>query len=567
MYVEVVANRKSPPAILLRETFREGGKVRKRTIANLSSFSMAQVASFKLLLKGQLLAPVDELFNVVASRHHGHADAVVHAMKRLKLDKLLGAKRCRERQLVMVMIAARILHPRSKLATATSLGNTTLPELLGIEGTNENELYVAMDWLLERQKRIEKKLAKRHLPEGSLALYDLSSSYFEGDKCPLAARGYSRDRKKGKLQLNYGLLTDRRGCPIAISVFKGNVSDCKTLLPQVKMLRDNFSLDDFVIVGDRGMITQTQIRALREEDVQWITALRPGGIRKLIEDRSVTPELFDERNLAEIEHPDFPGERLVVCRNPEVAKRRVAKRNSMLDATTRELETVCRMVNTGRLSGQDKIGLRAGRVVNKYKMAKHFVLDVKDDSFTFERNDTTISTEAALDGIYIVRTSLPKDSMVHSNVVRSYKLLSNVERAFRTIKTDNLYVRPIHHRTEQRVRAHILLCMLAYYVRWYMLEAWRPLLYCDEDQAAKLLRDPVAPATRSNQANRKASTKTTADGTRAHSFRSLLDDLSTLVRNTCTRPRTEDADAPFDVDTRPSHLQLRALDLIKTIQL
>ncbi len=567
MYVDVVPNRNSPPAILLRESFREDGKIRKRTIANLSSLSMAQVEGLRLVLKGRPLAPVDELFDVVSSRHHGHAAAVTQAMKRLKFSTLLGAKRSRERQLVMAMVAARVLDPRSKLATATCWGNTTVPELLDAEDTNENELYQAMDWLLERQERIEKKLAKRHLQDGSLALYDLSSSYFEGDTCPLAARGYSRDRKRGKLQVNYGLLTDRRGCPIAISVFKGNVGDSTTLLPQVKTLRERFGLNDFVIVGDRGMITQTQINSLSEEDVQWITALRPGAIRKLVEDDSVKPTLFDERNLAVIEHPEFPGERLVVCRNPDVARRRIAKRNSMLDATTQELEKVCRMAKAGRLRGQDKIGLRVGRVVNKYKMAKHFVLDVQQDAFTFKRNEASIAAEAALDGLYIVRTSLSKERMAPDDVVRSYKLLSQVERGFRSIKTQDLHVRPIHHRTEERVRAHILLCMLAYYVRWHMLEAWRPLLYCDEEQAAKLTRDPVMAATRSEGAKRKTATKRTSEGTPVHSFRTLLNELSTVVRNTCSRTRHKGDGSTLDIDTTPSALQQRALDLINTIQL
>ncbi|MDP7491183.1 MAG: IS1634 family transposase, partial [Arenicellales bacterium] len=496
MYVDVVPNRKSPPAILIRESFRERGKIRKRTVANLSDLPMRQVESLRLLLKGRQLAPVDELFNVIASRHHGHASAVVRAMKRLKIDTLLE-KHSRQRQLVLAMIAARILDPRSKLATANCFDNTTLPELLDARGATEDELYGAMDWLLERQERLENKLAKRHLSEGALALYDLSSSYFEGSTCPLAARGYSRDRKKGKLQVNYGLLTDRRGCPVAISVFEGNVSDTTTLLPQVKTLRERFGLTDFVLVGDRGMITQKQVTALREDDVQWITALRPEAIRKLIRDNTVQPSLFDARNLAEIEHADFPDERLVVCRNSDLAKLRTAKRQSLLEATANELEKVCRMVTSGRLRGQDKIGVRVGRAINKYKVAKHFILDIGDDCFAFKRDEDKIAAEAALDGLYIVRTSLPVARMDRDEVVRSYKQLSQVERSFRSMKTMDLHVRPIYHRTEPRVRAHILLCMLAYYVRWHMLEAWRPLLFCDEELDAKRTRDPVAPAKRS----------------------------------------------------------------------
>jgi len=567
MYIDVVPNRDSPPAILLRESFREDGKVRKRTVANLAGFSPLQVEGMRLVLKGKHVVTVEDAFDVIASRHHGHAAAVTLAMKRLKLDKLLGPKPCRERQLVLAMLAARVLDPRSKLATANCLGNTTLPELWNAHDADENELYDAMDWLLERQERIENKLAKRHLKEDAIALYDLSSSYFEGTTCPLAALGHNRDRKKGKLQVNYGLLTDKRGCPIAVSVFKGNVGDPTTLLPQVQILRERFRLRSFVLVGDRGMITQKQIGTLREEDVSWIGALRPGAIRKLVADDTIQMGLFDERNIAEIQHLDFPGERLVVCRNQDLAKLRSNKRLDLLDATTAELDKVVRMVANGRLRGQDKIGVRIGRVVNKYKVAKHFILDIADDSFAFERNDDAIAAEAALDGLYVIRTNLPAERMERDEIVRSYKLLSQVERSFRSIKTMDLHVRPIHHRTENRVRAHIFLCMLAYYVRWHMLEAFRPMLFCDEDLDAKRTRDPVAPAQRSAAADHKAASKLTSDGARVHSFRTLLEDLSTIVRSTCRRPCADDAESSFDVDTRPSKTQQRALDLIASIQL
>jgi hypothetical protein len=566
MYIDVVPNRNSPPAVLLRESLREGNKVRKRTVANLSGLDAHQIEGLRQILKGKRVVAIEDVFDVIASRHHGHAAAVVTAIKRLSIDKLLGAKPCRERQLVLAMIAARVLDPRSKLATASCLGITTLPELFDAQDATEDELYDAMDWLLQRQERIENKLAKRHLAEDAITLYDLSSSYFEGRTCPLAALGHNRDGKRGKLQVNYGLLTDRRGCPIAVSVFKGNVGDPTTLLPQVRIVRDRFGIERFVLVGDRGMITQKQVDALREQDVEWITALRPGAIRKLVEDKSIEMSLFDERALAEIEHLDFPGERLVVCRNPELAQLRSAKRLDLLHATTGELDKVARMVANGRLCGKDKIGVRIGRVVNKYKVAKHFVLDIADDSFSFARNDATIRAEAALDGLYVIRTSLHADRMERDAVVRSYKLLSQVERSFRSIKTMDLHVRPIYHRTESRVRAHIFLCMLAYYVRWHMLEAWRPLLFCDEDLDAKTTRDPVAPAKRSADADRKAATKRTADGSRAHSFQTLLQDLSTIVRNTCRRPAAPDDDATFDSDTRPSHNQQRALDLIDSIR-
>lgn len=566
MYIDVVPNRNSPPAILLRESFRDGGKVRKRTVANLSALTPQQVDGLRLVLQGKRVAAVEDAFDVVASRHHGNALAVVSAMRRLGIDKLLGSQPSRERQLVLALIGARILTPRSKLATARCLDNTTLPELLDAPNATEDELYAAMDWLLQRQERIENKLAKRHLQNDSIALYDLSSSYFEGRTCPLAALGYSRDGKRGKLQVNYGLLTDREGRPIAVSVFDGNVGDPTTLMPQVRILRDRFGLDRFVLVGDRGMITTKQVHSLSDESVDWITALRPEAIRKLVDDTTIEMSLFDERNLAEIEHPDFPGERLIVCRNPELAKLRAHKRADLLDATTEELTKVVRMVQSGRLRGQDKIGVRVGRVVNKYKVAKHFLLDIRDSSLAFTRNDETIRDEAALDGLYVIRTSLPVERMECDEVVRSYKLLTQVERAFRSLKTMDLHVRPIFHHTESRVRAHIFLCMLAYYVRWHMLEAWRPLLFCDEELDAKATRDPVAPAHRSLDADRKAFTKRTVQGQPVHDFQSLIHHLSTIVRNTCRRHHAKHDEMTFDADTRPSLLQQRALDLIDSIR-
>jgi Transposase DDE domain len=565
MYIDVVPNRGSPPAVLLRESFREGGKVRKRTVANLSGLAPHQVEGLRLVLKGKRLAAVEDLFDVVGSRHHGHALSVVCAMGRLRLDKLLEPTASRPRQLVLAMIAARVLDPRSKLATAQCLDNTTLPELLDVHDATEDELYNAMDWLLERQERIEDKLGKRHLANNSIALYDLSSSYFEGCTCPLAALGHNRDGKKGKLQVNYGLLTDRDGRPLAVSVFKGNVGDTTTLLPQVRTLRDRFGLERFVLVGDRGMITTKQVGSLREQDVDWIAALRPEAIRKLVADQTVEMSLFDERNLAEVSHPDFPDERLVVCRNPELAKLRCTKRLDLLDATTKELDKVVRMVERGRLRGKDNIGVRVGRVINKYKVAKHFVLDIQDRAFAFSPNDQSIGAEAALDGLYVVRTSLPVERLECDDVVRSYKLLAQVERAFRSFKTMDLHVRPIFHHTEPRVRAHILLCMLAYYVRWHMLEAWRPMLLCDEYLDAKATRDPVAPAKRSADADRKAATKRSADGSPLFSFQTLLHNLSTIVRNTCRSHAASDGEATFYADTRPSETQQRALDLIASI--
>jgi transposase len=425
-----------------------------------------------------------------------------------------------------------------------------------------------MDWLLERQDKIQKKLAARHLKKDGLALYDLSSSYFEGTSCPLARLGYCRDGKKGVLQVNYGMLADQRGCPVAISVYEGNTSDPETLMPEIKRMKDDFNIDNFVIVGDRGMISQKAIDEIRGHDgVDWITALKTGAIRALIEDKSMQPDLFDERNLFEFTSPDHPGERLVACRNPELAKLRAHKRQDLLAATEKELAQVQAMVEAGKLKGQDKIGVRIGRVINKYKVAKHFVLDIQDSSFTYKRDHGAIAKEAALDGIYVIRTSLSSDQMDTAACVRSYKLLANVERGFRSLKTIDLKIRPIHHRLDDRVRAHIFLCMLSYYVEWHMREAWRELMFADEDQEVKKTRDPVAPAQRSESAKRKASRKRLDDGSPVHSFSTLMADLASIVRNTCRAPRNGDNAPTFQVTTSASSSQRRAMDLISAITL
>jgi len=423
-----------------------------------------------------------------------------------------------------------------------------------------------MDWLLARQDRIESKLAARHLQAGGFVLYDLTSSYFEGTTCPLAAFGHNRDGKKGKLQVNYGLLTDARGCPVAVSVFKGNTGDPPTLLPAVQRVRARFGIEHLVIVGDRGMISQTQITALQALDgVHWITALKTGALRALVAAGHVQLGLFDERHLFELTHPDWPGERLVACRNPELAKLRAHKRQALLAATVKELDNVRAMVARGTLTGRDAIGVRVGKVVNKYKVAKHVQLEIHDDRFGFQIDEARVAAEAALDGIYVIRTSVPSERLAAADAVRSYKRLSDVERAFRSLKTIDLKVRPIRHRLEERVRAHIFLCMLAYYVEWHMREAWRPLLFSDEDQAAKQTRDPVAPAKRSAAALRKVHTKVLDDGTPVHSFATLLKDLSRIVRNVC-RPRGAGPEAPtFEIVTTPSPTQQRAYDLLKTI--
>ena len=565
MHIDVVPNRGSRPAYLLRESFRDGAKVRKRTLANLSSLSDAQIFAIRSVLRGEALQRAEELFEAIASRPHGHVKAVCVAMQRLGLEALLSARPSAERDRVCAMIAARVLRPHSKLATTRWWHSTTLAEEFAVTEADEDDLYAAMDWLLKRQGAIEKKLAARHLRPGELVLYDLSSSYFEGSTCPLARIGHPRDGKKNKLQVNYGLLTDSRGCPVAVSVFEGNTADSATLMPQAKRLRSEFGIDTMVIVGDRGMISQKAIDELRETALGWITALKSVQIRTLLEDGTLQLGLFDERNLFELTHPDFPGERLVVCRNPELAQLRVRKRQDLLEATTVELAKVRSMVEHKRLRGRERIGLRVGRVVNKYKVAKHFELEIEDERFAFSIREDQVATEALLDGIYVLRTPVLAQKMESAQVVRSYKSLAQVERAFRSLKTVDLKIRPIHHRLADRVRSHIFLCMLAYYVEWHMIEAWRALLFADEDQKAKQHRDPVAPAKRSAKAELKALTHTLDDGSPAHSFRTLLEELSSIVRNTCRAPNSPPEAPTFTVVTLPNHTQQRALELLETI--
>jgi transposase len=552
---------------LLRRSYREGGTVKNETLGNLSHLPDDLVEIIRAALQGTTFVPLNQAFEVIRSRSQGAVEAVALTMQRLGFAALIASKPCRQRDIVLAMVAARIVAPHTKLATTRWWHTTTLAEDFQVADASEDELYAAMDWLLQRQSKIETKLASKHLQLGGLVLYDLSSSYFEGSTCPLAKRGFNRDGKRGYLQVNYGLLTDPRGCPVAVSVHDGNTSDCETFLPQVQRLRQDFGIERLVIVGDRGMISQKSIDELRHSDgIDWITALKSGAIRMLIDDKQLQPDLFDERNLFEFTHPDFPGERLIACRNPALAKLRAHKRQDMLQATEKDLEKIVARVETGRLAGQDDIGLRVGKIINKYKMAKHFDLDIKNDAFSFQRKSDSIAAETALDGIYIIRTSVSTDRMNSADCVRNYKLLVHVERAFRSLKTIDLKIRPIHHRLADRVRAHILLCMLAYYVEWHMREAWRELMFADPDQDAKKTRDPVAPAKRSEEAEIKATSRQLRDGTPTHSFSTLLDELGTIVRNTC---RTPDAspDAPtFDVTTISNPKQQRAFELIKSIQ-
>jgi len=572
MHIHIVPNRGSPPTVLLRESYREGAKVLKRTLANLSSLSSAQIGAIRATLRGEALVPLAQSsaqsFEAIASPSHGHVQAVALVFQRVGFASLLASKSCRERDLVLAMVTARILAPHTKLATTRWWHTTTLPEEFGVVDADEDDLYAAMDWLLAHQNRIQKKLAARHLSEGGLVLYDLSSSYFEGTCCPLAKLGYNRDGKTGLLQVNYGLLTDARGCPVAVSVYEGNVTDSKTLMPEVTRLREDFGIEQFVLVGDRGMISSKAIDALRASDgAGWITALKSVSIRALVDQGNLQLGLFDEVNLVELSSPEYPGERLVACRNPQLAKLRAHKRQELLAATERKLDKIKVRVDAGKLLGNDKIGLSVGKVVNQYKVAKHFELTIGQNTFTFARKLGEIAAEAALDGIYIIRTSLSAAQMDAPSCVRNYKSLAQVERAFRSLKTLDLKVRPIHHRKPDRVRAHIFLCMLAYYVEWHMREAWRELMFADTDQAAKATRDPVAPAQRSRSAQDKAARHTLDDGTPAHSFSTLLAELAGIVRNTCRTPHAGPDVPTFQLVTTPTAKQHRALELLRKIQL
>ena len=560
MYIDFVPNRGSKPAVLLRESIREGKRIKKRTIANLSALTLEQAEAIRLVLKGGQLAPADGGLECIRSLPHGHVKAVRTAMRRLGFEKLIDGKASRERDLVVAMVAGRIIAPEaSKLAMTHAWSDTTLAEDLGVAGAHEDELYAAMDWLIERQDKIEKRLAKRHLKEGGLVLFDLTSSSFEGVTCPLAKIGYSRDGKPGTLQVNYGLLADSRGCPVAVSVFEGNTADPKTLLPQVEKVRDSFGISSLVMVGDRGMISNVQIEAMRKmEGVDWIATLVNAG--------QLQPDLFDERNLISFTSEDYPGERLVACRNPELAKLRAAKRKDLIAATERELQKIAGMVASGKLARRDKIGVRVGKVIGKYKVGKHFDLDIQDAALSFSVNEERVAAEAALDGLYVIRTSAAEAEMSAGAAVLNYKRLAEVERAFRTLKGGDLQVRPIRHRLEERVKAHIFLSMLAYYVQWHLAEAWKPLLFADEataDEARE--REPVAPAKRSAAALAKTQNRRLADGASPLSFRGLLTHLATIVRNTMRPKDAKPGMGTFTLTTEANPKQRQALDLAAAI--
>lgn len=560
MHVEWVPNRGRRPTILLRETWREGKKVKKRTLANLTEWPEEKIEALRKVLKGETILTEDAL-TIEQSLPHGQVEALLRTIKRLGLGRLIASKPCRERDLVLAMIAGRLIHPSSKLAATRLWHTTTLAHELSVSDADEDELYHALDWLLARQVRIEKKLADRHLHEGSVVLYDVTSSYYEGHTCPLARFGHDRD-EKGKPIIVYGVLTDKEGCPVALSVYPGNTGDPTTIPDQVETLKERFGLDRLVLVGDRGMLTETQIEKIKTSPgVGWISALRSSAIKDLVHQGDIQMSLFDTRDLAEIASPDYPGERLVACFNPLLADERRRKRNDLLDATEKALAGIVRTVarRTKTPLGKAEIGKKVGAVMNRFKMAKHFVFTIDDGRFALRRDEASIAREEALDGIYVIRTSEGAERLSAEDAVRSYKQLAQVERVFRTFKGIELLVRPIWHRTEDHVRAHLFLCMLAYYVEWHMRKALSPLLFDDETlTAARKTRHPVKPAEASASAQQKKARRITSDGLPVHSFSTLMAVLGTRCRNRCRIG----GGISFTRLTEPTPLQAEAFRLL-----
>jgi len=570
MYIESIPNRKSPPCILLREDHREGKKVVKKTLANLTKWPKHVVEGLRVLVKGGTVAELEGSFTITRSLPHGHVAVVLATLKRLGLHQLIASRSSSKRDRIVAMIAARIIDPQSKLATVRGFRQETLFSSLAEEcrlgSLDEDDLYEAMDWLVDHQGRIENKLAARHLQQGTFVLYDLTSTWYEGRTCPLAKLGHPRDKKKGKLQIEFGLLCDIQGRPVAVEVFEGNTGDPATVANQIQKIRQRFKLERVVIVGDRGMLTDARIREEFKgvEGLDWISALRGPAIKKLLENKHFTMSLFDDRDLAEITSPDYPGERLMVCRNPLLAEDRRRTREELLKATEKVLEPIAKATRRKRkpLRGKKDIALRAGKVINKYKVGKHFKLTITYANFKYERKEERIKAEAALDGFYVVRTSVTAECITPENAVATYKRLSVVERAFRCMKTVDMKVRPIFHRLEKRVRAHIFLCVLAYYVEWEMRRLLAPILFDDEDHelAEQQRSSVVAPAQRSEKARRKAASKRTDDGMPVHSFRTLLKDLATITKNQI-QPNIPDAPT-FAKVAQPTRTQKKALDLL-----
>jgi Transposase DDE domain len=546
-------------SVLLRRSYREGGKVKKETLANLSRLDAELIELIRGYLRGTRYVELSEAFQTERSLPAGHVNAVLAMARTLGLARLLDRGPSRERQLALALVCQRVLCPESKLATARALARSTLSSELGVEGADHDDLYAGLDWLFARQERIEERLARRHLQEGQLVLYDLSSSYFEGETCPLARLGYSRDGKRGTLQIVYGLLCDREGRPLAVEVFEGSLHDDKTLPAQIEKLRRRFGLRELVLVCDRGMITKANIETLKQSGgVGWISALKAPQVKKLVKDGDLQLSLFDEQNLAEIASAAYPDERLVVCRNPLVAAQRTRRREELLQATERGLAEIRERVEQGTLSGSAEIGLAVGPALKRYRVKKHFQVEISDERFSYQRKNEQIAAEAALDGFYVLRSSVPAETLASSEVVRSYKQLKEAELAFKTMKSPLLEIRPVHHRLEDRVRAHVFLCMLAYYLIWHLRRAWAELLF--EDEEPPLQPDPVAKATRSPAAERKARSKRTSRGEPAHSLRSLLAELATQTRNTV---RVVGSQASFEQLTTPTPLQARAHELIE----
>lgn len=570
MYIDVVPNRNSPPAVLLREAWREGDKTHKRTLANLSDWPKEKIEAFRRLLRDEALVSPQDLLATEKSLPHGHVEAILQMIARLKLDQVISSQHCRERDLVLAMIVERLVDPCSKLATTRHWHSTTLAEEMGVAEASEDDLYQAMDWLLERQERIEKKLAARHLGQGGMVLYDVSSSFYEGHTCPLAQFGHDRDGKNGLPIIVYGVMTDGQGCPVAVSVYAGNTGDPATVADQIEKLREKFGLSQVVLVGDRGMLTQPQIDKLKQHaGMGWITALTSTAIRNLVDEGALQLSLLDEKNLAEITAPEYPGERLMVCHNPVIGERRQRKREALLEATEKSLAKISQEVARRKKKPftAAAIGVKVGKVLGRYKMGKHLECTIGEGSFSWSRRAESIAQEQSLDGIYVLRTSEPAERLSSEETVRGYKSLAEVERAFRCLKGIDLLVRPIHHRTRERVPAHIFLCVLAYYVEWHLRRAWAPLLFEDEERVEqRKQRDPVLPAQPSSSVQRKKLSHQTADGLPVHSFDTLLKDLASRARITYALKsnQTKDTDkTTFQQLTHPTPVQARAYELIR----
>ena len=545
---------------LLRHSYREGGKVKQKTLANLSHLPLEVIELVREALKGERFVPLHGGFEISRTLAHGHVAAVRTMLRNLGLHEILGPEQ-RERDLVEAMIIARVVAPQTKLATTRWWHVTTLPEDLGVGDATEDDLYDAMDWLLERKPEIEHALSRLHIKEGGLILYDVTSSYYEGERCPLAEFGYNRDGKKGKRQIVYGIMTNGEGCPVAVEVYRGSTADSATVNGQVEKIKERFGVKRVVLAGDRGMLISARIDALKETgDIDWVSALTTRDIKGLVKGRYLQISLFDESDLFEISSPDFPGERLIACKNPFLAEERCRKREDLLKATEKRLDALARRVSSGRLRRKEKIGQALGRIENRYKVAKHFEFEIREGHFAYRRNEDSIRQEACLDGIYVIRTSVPKDEWSPEESVLGYKSLKHAEQAFRNLKSV-LEVRPIHHRLKERVSAHIFLCLLAYYVEYHLRRAWGPLLFDDEEPGKHVDGSPVKPALRSPSAKKKAERRQREDGTVIHSFATLMADLGTVARNTVRIPSLPDVPA-FTVTTTPTPLQKEAFQRV-----